>query len=465
MEKAGRNDPCPCGSGKKYKKCHLAEDAASPAPKAAPKPLGMALGESFGFPDTENEDGLFEPDRMEEEIDAELDDLLHEVDFPDMVRLLRAYIPKAELESAYFTQGFFERVWDAAETLQDRDAYRELLPQLGRENPDSFAEIGGALILDILEQTVADGRKESLATLFLGYAVLASRDPDFFMGLADGMAYYGFLDALVKGMRKGWPNVRDSKLLSPATVEQFARRAILYEVCSAMEASSHMDATEMGVKIRNFLAWEEGEIEKYIEHMSGSRSELPTPEDFSVRPEAWRRNPEALAAFQGKLKSLAHAFRGFLRIEKGVSWPQADLAAAEIQELLLTEWEDPSTEEPDWEDVTDRVQGSDRKAESDQEGGRADTKQIRIRNLCPESDILEAFLGEKIYELELQDFRARALMANLSHWLELLVRSGLIEQTASHGIWESWKPTLEMFANAFEDLLIPPSAVQSTPPA
>ncbi len=23
LEKPGRNDPCPCGSGKKYKKCHL----------------------------------------------------------------------------------------------------------------------------------------------------------------------------------------------------------------------------------------------------------------------------------------------------------------------------------------------------------------------------------------------------------------------------------------------------------
>ncbi|MBN2566267.1 MAG: SEC-C domain-containing protein, partial [Candidatus Eisenbacteria bacterium] len=22
VEKVGRNDPCPCGSGKKYKKCH-----------------------------------------------------------------------------------------------------------------------------------------------------------------------------------------------------------------------------------------------------------------------------------------------------------------------------------------------------------------------------------------------------------------------------------------------------------
>jgi len=28
-EKVGRNDPCPCGSGKKYKKCH---GAAGPAP-------------------------------------------------------------------------------------------------------------------------------------------------------------------------------------------------------------------------------------------------------------------------------------------------------------------------------------------------------------------------------------------------------------------------------------------------
>ena len=38
----GRNDPCPCGSGKKYKKCHLAEDeGAAAAPVAAPDPEDM----------------------------------------------------------------------------------------------------------------------------------------------------------------------------------------------------------------------------------------------------------------------------------------------------------------------------------------------------------------------------------------------------------------------------------------
>jgi len=29
--KVGRNDPCPCGSGKKYKKCHGAMDTSAPS--------------------------------------------------------------------------------------------------------------------------------------------------------------------------------------------------------------------------------------------------------------------------------------------------------------------------------------------------------------------------------------------------------------------------------------------------
>jgi tetratricopeptide (TPR) repeat protein len=44
MTTAGRNNPCPCGSGKKYKKCCLPKDEAAaaaarpPPPPPAPKP-------------------------------------------------------------------------------------------------------------------------------------------------------------------------------------------------------------------------------------------------------------------------------------------------------------------------------------------------------------------------------------------------------------------------------------------
>jgi tetratricopeptide (TPR) repeat protein len=35
MAKIGRNDPCPCGSGQKYKRCCLARDEAAAAERAA----------------------------------------------------------------------------------------------------------------------------------------------------------------------------------------------------------------------------------------------------------------------------------------------------------------------------------------------------------------------------------------------------------------------------------------------
>ncbi len=46
-EKVGRNDPCPCGSGKKYKKCHGAGGAGTPGPTAAaPRAGGSAKPEA-----------------------------------------------------------------------------------------------------------------------------------------------------------------------------------------------------------------------------------------------------------------------------------------------------------------------------------------------------------------------------------------------------------------------------------
>ena len=46
MSKPGRNDPCPCGSGKKYKKCCLPRDEAARSQEAAARPrAGAQAGE------------------------------------------------------------------------------------------------------------------------------------------------------------------------------------------------------------------------------------------------------------------------------------------------------------------------------------------------------------------------------------------------------------------------------------
>jgi hypothetical protein len=42
MNKIGRNDPCPCGSGKKYKNCHLGKAFAPESPNmGVPSPSGI----------------------------------------------------------------------------------------------------------------------------------------------------------------------------------------------------------------------------------------------------------------------------------------------------------------------------------------------------------------------------------------------------------------------------------------
>lgn len=45
MSKIGRNDPCPCGSGKKYKLCHLNKDNNFKGAAAEPMPLPMRFSE------------------------------------------------------------------------------------------------------------------------------------------------------------------------------------------------------------------------------------------------------------------------------------------------------------------------------------------------------------------------------------------------------------------------------------
>lgn len=52
IEKVGRNDPCPCGSGKKYKQCCLSKGASAPKKITAkwlsgPKPINL-MERTFG---------------------------------------------------------------------------------------------------------------------------------------------------------------------------------------------------------------------------------------------------------------------------------------------------------------------------------------------------------------------------------------------------------------------------------
>jgi tetratricopeptide (TPR) repeat protein len=57
MARIGRNDPCPCGSGQKYKRCCLPRDEAVAAERAAAPPADAALATPL-FEIVAEDDGL-----------------------------------------------------------------------------------------------------------------------------------------------------------------------------------------------------------------------------------------------------------------------------------------------------------------------------------------------------------------------------------------------------------------------
>ena len=85
--KTGRNDPCPCGSGRKYKKCCLASDEAlerkAIAARQDSKLERIELGPEIPYaePDPELEDEMFEPEvELAPEVHDQLDELWDEFD-------------------------------------------------------------------------------------------------------------------------------------------------------------------------------------------------------------------------------------------------------------------------------------------------------------------------------------------------------------------------------------------------
>jgi tetratricopeptide (TPR) repeat protein len=57
MAKVGRNDPCPCGSGQKYKRCCLPRDEAAAVERARAHELEQAAAATLAI---EDDDGLDE---------------------------------------------------------------------------------------------------------------------------------------------------------------------------------------------------------------------------------------------------------------------------------------------------------------------------------------------------------------------------------------------------------------------
>ncbi|MGH9768278.1 MAG: SEC-C metal-binding domain-containing protein [Blastocatellia bacterium] len=147
----GRNDPCPCGSGKKYKKCCLEKDgAAKPAPRLGSKADRIAPGAIGDYGPPELNEEFFAAHPLKLSPARVINNIMHAPELSTLVNdFVRERIPRGGDESRRI-----EQAGSAAELVEimkrDPDPLNhEALIQRALERADEAV----SLILSALEES------------------------------------------------------------------------------------------------------------------------------------------------------------------------------------------------------------------------------------------------------------------------------------------------------------------------
>lgn len=404
MSKVGRNDPCPCGNGKKYKKCCLEGD------------LEKARSPSMGGMDVQIL-GPEEWDAMDEW--EALDDRFQAADFGEKVRMLSELCGAPPEDEDMLLEWFLD-LNDAAVSQQDRHAFGNCVDLLKASLPDTYAEITGVLLNERLMNAVKDCESDAVGRLFCELARFAHRVVDEFFQRTDQLAYLGYQDALVEGFRVGWPLIQAAGDDFDSAITDFAQLGADSEIYTYLESTQNPDPEnpDLADRIRNFLGNEETQLEVRVGDIIGLADGSWERKDYEITRNVFRKNEDERSRFYQRLHSLVSTFLGWLHREKGMSYARAGLVRMDLILFLV-----------------ERLDGDLRNI-----GflNRAPYKNnLSIQILVPDRENLDDYLNESFSSFNLMFHRGMAFLEGVPYWLEFLKQRRILDEDSHHMIFKS----------------------------
>ena len=209
--KAGRNEPCPCGSGKKYKKCCMAKAQSEPAASASSS-LGSGSRATDSVLATSRQAGPLPgradaaeprkppspPDPVAERAESRWRDFEAQFDEGRIAVFLET-LEDAEVMTDDLAFEMLMRLYSDANTRGDRLRILELVFALRERRPEAYEKSAHYYLSWSVVATLAENRpEEEVAALTRELAALAGGDIDVFHRAADALAYHGKLSVLVR---------------------------------------------------------------------------------------------------------------------------------------------------------------------------------------------------------------------------------------------------------------------------
>lgn len=445
--KAGRNDPCPCGSGKKYKKCCLTRDRETADREAAAKEAA-AKEEATKEAEAKRLSSSMprQADPVWPAVPARAEEAQAPAPPPDpLVEKQDALWKEFESKSGEDRVAIFLEALNDPEVMSDdlafemlivlhpeavasdrRARFAECVAALRDRLPEVFEKSGAYYLTFCLTDALAEGRQEVVPSLARDLAARAGRAIDNFDRSVEALAYHGQLDVLVDALRIAWPQVRSSDDVLAWAISEFAGSGVDHEVYHYLEHTESPDPDDPALldRVRFFVDEpNENYLPQFIGDLTGTSGQEWKAADFALRPprkrrDGWddeperpqKRDPAAL-----NLSRLINTFVGYLRREEGVPFPRGEQVRQELYSYFLKRHAgklDPRL------DLLEEMQNPRAKP----------PKPPRpIHPLCPEPVTLEAHLASMMGMLAARYYPAAALFQAMPAWLRFLESRGLID--------------------------------------
>jgi hypothetical protein len=421
----GRNDPCWCGSGKKYKHCHMKQDqqeakkpiVPSPVPADEPRPPKVQ-----SLAPMQNEPPARSPEEIAADAQAEAEwKQFKQADVDGKVAMFLEKLDSRHLDA----EDSFEmllQIRDQSNIHRNAAArvrFAELIERLRRELPDAYQHDQGFYLEDLIKDAISDQNRSALPELLGEFVQVLPKAIDEFFRIVYPLLYHGQNDPLFNAMNAAWSkiNAADNDILSWGGEEfgDVLMELALYRYLETTPSPRPDDpalVNALSVYMKPNAKW----YETAVRHLSAPAPSPWRREDFgeSVDAEQWEDNVAALL----------FEFMADQRRRANVPFSKSALMNQRLHQVL-------------------HQQFSEGPAKSRKPRGKSKQKHAPsapVSSLIPQYKTCDRALVSDFQILGSHPYQAGALMDLLPAYLHFAARLGLIHPTEMDQAFDDLHP-------------------------
>lgn len=399
MMRVGRNDPCPCGSGKKYKHCCLSKDEANDR-EAARERIKAQAAPTLALPVPPSQPLLPAPPPQlnpEEEAHQRLWEAFESAEASDLPALFRRALAEELLDEDF--------VYELLATLREndeRDMAEAMIGELRAARPDIYQSSAPYYLEWQIADALASGRRDLLPELAEAMADTAGNELDMFYLARDQLAYHGYLGLITAMMRRAWPLVRHSDKFIPGADIEFAADGQQLTLLAYAERGQplYADDPDLLAALEFFAPVDRDLLAELLRLLSGEED----------RPWAAPDHPE-----DEQVNRLAFRFQGEIYRAWGVPLSRGELGRIALVNYLMQRHNN------------DR-RSSAKRPRSARRLARIDSAELTANLLCPDHKSLDGYMAQLLSLISSRFYQAAALLELTPAWLRFLQDQELISE-------------------------------------